>query len=80
VRSALDHAPTPGAEDWSVVNWDNLKNVFASYREDRRHLEIVGLPLLAHLSLRLLAQWQGGPEQLLSDRTALYVSATHFGK
>jgi len=73
VRSALDHStPVAGTENWPAVNWDNLKTVIASYREDRSNLDILGLPLLAHLSLRLLTQWRGGPEPLLSDRTALY--------
>ncbi len=72
VKAALEHGTTAVTESWPVVNWDNLKSVFASYREDRSKLDILGLPLLAHLSLRLLTQWQGGPEPLLSNRTALY--------
>ena len=52
--------------------WDGLKKVFTSYRKDPSKLEILGLPLLAHLSLRLLIQWQDDFEDLLSNHTALY--------
>jgi hypothetical protein len=72
VKDSIGHNTIAGAESWPVVNWDSLASVFWSYRQDKSQLDILGLPLLAHLSLRLLTQWQGGPERLLSDRTALY--------
>ena len=73
VKASLDHnTNASGAETWRDINWDNFKSVFASYRTDKSKLDILGLPLLAHLSLRLMAQWEGGPEPLLSNRTTLY--------
>jgi uncharacterized protein YjbI with pentapeptide repeats len=73
VKTSLDHSKlTAGAETWPDVNWNNLKGVFATYRKNKNKLDILGLPLLAHLSLRLLAQWKGETEELLFDRTALY--------
>lgn len=73
IKSSLDHGSlSGGAKMWREVNWDTFESVFASYRRDRSELDILGLPLLAHLSLRLLAQWHGGFEPLLSNRTTLY--------
>ena len=73
VRSALENRTLPvSAESWPVGRWDGLKKVFTSYRRDPSKLEILGLPLLAHLSLRLLIQWQDDFEDLLSNHTALY--------
>jgi uncharacterized protein YjbI with pentapeptide repeats len=72
VRTALEHNPIEGSQKWPEVNWDNLEKVFTSYRQDKSRFDILGLPLLAHLSLRLLAELKGESEQLLADRTALY--------
>ena len=73
VKLALENgASASDAERWRNVKWSGLEKVFASYRKDPSKLEILGLPLLAHLSLRLLVQWQGEFEDLLSNRTTLY--------
>ena len=73
VRSILEHGALPaGAEKWPNTEWDNVQRALASYREGGGSLDILGLPLLAHLSLRLLAEMPGKPELLLSDRTTLY--------
>jgi uncharacterized protein YjbI with pentapeptide repeats len=72
VKTALQRAITPAVKSWPAVNWQNLGKVFATYRKNKSSLDILGLPLLAHLSLRLLAEWQGETDQLLSNRTALY--------
>lgn len=81
VRAAVEQGTRSSAESWPTVNWKNLETVLATYRRDKRNLailgdkhnlDILGLPLLAHLSLRLLAEWKGETEQLLSNRTMLY--------
>jgi hypothetical protein len=73
VRSSVERcAFATNAVTWQDVNWDNLRRGIESHRQDRSQLDILGLPLLAHLSLSLLAHWEGGPHTLLSNRTALY--------
>jgi len=72
VKAALNQKAVASTEQWPSVNWTVLREIVESYRKNSSKLDILGLPLLAHLSLRLLAQWQGGPQNLLSDRTALY--------
>jgi hypothetical protein len=72
VKAAIDHSRKPATENWPVGNWANITNAIASYREDPKKLEILSLPLLAHLALRLLAEWEAAPGLLLSNRTALY--------
>jgi hypothetical protein len=73
VESAVNHCTLPaGAEAWPDVDWDNLKRDLEYYRTDQGNLDILGLPLLAHLGLKLLAQWKAGPKELLLNRTALY--------
>jgi hypothetical protein len=73
VKDFLDKiAPASGAVDWDKTDWNNVDRIVESYRKDGSKLDILGLPLLAHLSLRLMAEWRAGSEQLLSDRTTLY--------
>jgi uncharacterized protein YjbI with pentapeptide repeats len=48
-------------------------------------LEVLGLPLLAHVALRVMAQWPGDLEPLVHSPTALYrslidLTAMHAGK
>jgi uncharacterized protein YjbI with pentapeptide repeats len=72
VKGALARDAMAVVEGWSIINWHNVESVITSYRSDRSKLDILGLPLLAHLSLRLLVQWNDAPEALLSNRTTLY--------
>jgi hypothetical protein len=37
-------------------------------------LAVLGLPLLAHLAIRLISEWKGRPEQLVENPTTLYRS------
>jgi hypothetical protein len=37
-----------------------------------RNMEVLGLPLLAYLVVRLIAEWKGGSSQLADDPTTLY--------
>ena len=48
-------------------------------------MEVVGSPLLAYLTFRTLADWQGDPAQLIAEPTALYkvlidITVAHAGK
>lgn len=35
-------------------------------------MDVLGLPLLAHLAIRLISKWQGKPEELTENPTTLY--------
>jgi hypothetical protein len=39
-------------------------------------MEVVGLPLLAHLAVRVISTWQGSTSDLLASSTALYRTLT----
>lgn len=41
-------------------------------RQAARNMEVLGLPLLAYLVVRLIAEWKGDPSQLADDPTTLY--------
>lgn len=72
LRASIDQAPGLSVASWPTANWNSIGKVVASYRKHKDRLDILGLPLLAHLSLRLLAEWKGETGQLLSNRTMLY--------
>lgn len=77
VRSAVEHSSSePGVEPWPTVDWDKIFNEIESYGRSitKINLDILGLPLLAHLSIRLMAQRDGEAQPVLQDRTALYRS------
>jgi len=65
---------------WTAVGSDVLARVKEKYEESRRNtgsmtgatLEILGSPLLAHLTVRLLSQGDDDVDALMSDTTQLY--------
>jgi len=74
VKAALHRARlrnvTPS--QWAHLNSTNVDDVISSFRDDPGTFDILGLPLLAHLSLRLLAMSEEEGKKLLADRTTLY--------
>ena len=52
--------------------WERQQTMARGGIAGRNELEVLGSPLLAHLALRLIAQWPGHIEPLLKDTTALY--------
>jgi Pentapeptide repeats (8 copies) len=74
LRKVLESKPIEGenVEFWPPVDWSHLEQVFTLYQKDPGKMELLGLPLLAHLSLRLMAEWKGRIEDLLSNPTDLY--------
>ncbi|HMD50350.1 MAG TPA: hypothetical protein VKG79_14670, partial [Bryobacteraceae bacterium] len=77
---------------WSLDR-QRLEAIFGRYETwfaapDKTHgesMEVVGSPLLAYLTFRTLADWQGDPTQLIAEPTALYkvlidITVTHAGK
>lgn len=74
---------TTGSENaWSLAKVAALPKVLENYRQahenadesaaEQSTLEVLGLPLLAHLALRLLASRPDDAEELLNDTTSLY--------
>jgi hypothetical protein len=81
VKAATTEALKQGRASWSLANVKVLPKVLARYREAHgdesrsdESLEILGLPLLAHLALRLLAERPGDAEAMLENTTTLYRS------
>jgi uncharacterized protein YjbI with pentapeptide repeats/KaiC/GvpD/RAD55 family RecA-like ATPase len=77
VKSVLDRSSQPTvAETWPNVDWKRFQKALAAYEKSYKsgpgRLEILGLPLLAHLSLKLLVQMKEETEVLLSNPTSLY--------
>lgn len=87
VKAATEKASKQGRSSWSLAQVTVLPNLLARYREahedasqravtpsgDER-LEILGLPLLTHLALRLLAERPDAAEHMLENTTTLYRS------
>jgi uncharacterized protein YjbI with pentapeptide repeats len=46
----------------------------SSERSESGALAVLGLPLLAYLTIRLISEWQGDPGELVSNPTTLYRS------
>lgn len=75
---------------WEVPEQSVFEPVFRKYEQEyekvsgREHaesvsvltgsMEVLGLPLLAHLAVRLIAQWPGDKAELVSNPTTLYRS------
>lgn len=81
VKAATTETAKQGRASWSLANVQILPDVLARYREAYEHesqgeesLEILGLPLLAHLALRLLAERPDNGEAMLENTTTLYRS------
>ena len=69
--------PDPGWEEWNlddVEKTGKLVSHFESSVQSGRggSLEILGLPLLAQLAMRLLAGWERDIEEILRNPTSLY--------
>lgn len=74
-------ATTGSEKAWSLAKVAALPKVLESYRQAHEKagkfavqstFEVLGLPLLAHLALRLLASRPDDAEELLNDTTSLY--------
>lgn len=87
MKAATSEASKKERASWSLVNVKVLPKVLERYRKahqaasrvrgslgDAESLEILGLPLLAHLALRLLAERPDKAEQILENTTTLYHS------
>jgi uncharacterized protein YjbI with pentapeptide repeats len=78
-------------EDWKPLELNRLNSLIERYQEEfAAHIEandnksfeqgigIIGLPLLAYLTFRLVAEWQGDPEELVKNPTTLYRNLIDF--
>ncbi|HEX5720369.1 MAG TPA: pentapeptide repeat-containing protein [Thermoanaerobaculia bacterium] len=77
VKAATAEAAKQGRASWSLAGVQILPGVLERYREEshsQESLEILGLPLLAHLALRLLAERPDDAEAMLENTTTLYRS------
>ncbi len=85
VKAATSEASKHGKNSWSLADVKTLPDVLARYRAVHQaaarnevspigteNLEILGLPLLAHLALRLLAERPADAEMILANSTTLY--------
>lgn len=72
-------------QQWSLASVSGLPQIFKTYREDFEQrkgapgnaaasLDILGLPLLTLLALRLMADWKTDASQILENTTVLYRS------
>lgn len=59
-------------EDWSKLTKDKFKEVLQTFRSTPKEIEVLGLPLLAHLASRLIAVWKDDAIDLIRDKTLLY--------
>jgi GTPase SAR1 family protein len=70
-------APNELTEFWKVANDERFQTVFEQYAkefaEDKEtKLEVLGLPLLTYLTVRLVSEWHGDLSPLLENQTTLY--------
>lgn len=81
VRTATSSSSASKCKDagdgWDLSRVEALPKVLQRYRQvfgrgGMRQMEILGLPLLAHLALRLLAEQPESADEILDDTTALY--------
>ncbi len=93
IESNLLKAPALGRKaSWSLDR-RRLEAIFGRYetwfadphKTHGQSMEVVGSPLLAYLTFRTLADWQGDPAQLIAEPTALYrvlidITVAHAGK
>jgi uncharacterized protein YjbI with pentapeptide repeats len=93
IESNLLKAPALGRKaSWSLDR-RRLEAIFSRYETwfadphetHGQSMEVVGSPLLAYLTFRTLADWQGDPAELIAEPTALYkvlidITVAHAGK
>ena len=59
-------------EDWEKLTKAKFTEILKTYRRNPKEIEVLGLPLLAHLASRLIAVWKDDALQLVYDKTLLY--------
>jgi hypothetical protein len=93
IESNLLRAPALGRKAAWSLDRERLEAIFGRYetwfaepdKTRGESMEVVGSPLLAYLTFRTLADWQGDPAQLIAEPTALYkvlidITVMHAGK
>jgi uncharacterized protein YjbI with pentapeptide repeats len=66
VQTELDYA------DWEKFKKEKFDSVLKKYDHENKILEVLGLPLLAHLATRLITEWKGDAASLVENETTLY--------
>jgi GTPase SAR1 family protein len=68
--------PNKLTEFWKVGNYKRFQTVFKQYEREFKDkgtkLEVLGLPLLTYLTVRLVSEWHGDLSPLLENQTTLY--------
>lgn len=59
-------------EDWTQLTKNKFNKILQTFRESPQQIEVLGLPLLAHLASRLIAVWKDDALDLIHDKTLLY--------
>jgi hypothetical protein len=93
IEKAVKNKPVQGKEieDWKPLELQRLNSLIERYQKEfAEHIKandnksfdqgigIIGLPLLAYLTFRLVAEWQGDPEELVKNPTTLYRNLIDF--
>jgi uncharacterized protein YjbI with pentapeptide repeats len=78
-------------ENWKPLELKRVNSLIKLYKEEftahinaddnksfNEGIGIIGLPLLAYLTFRLMAEWQGDPEELVKNPTTLYRNLIDF--
>lgn len=79
IKSGLDTKPVEPAktfDNWEIKDTSIFKPVLDQYKKDYENhsgaMEVMGLPLLAILAIRLMSQWKGNLTELVENSTILY--------
>jgi hypothetical protein len=93
IEKAVKAKPVQGKEieNWKPLELQRAASLIALYKEEftahinaddnkrfNEGIGIIGLPLLAYLTFRLMAEWQGDPEELVKNPTTLYRNLIDF--
>lgn len=60
-------------EEWQNFDKSKFDSILETYSHEKKHLEVLGLPLLAHLTAHLIKHWKGKDAvNLVGNETTLY--------
>jgi hypothetical protein len=63
----------PEFEDWKNFDESKFDSILSKYSHETERLEVLGLPLLAHLTAHLIKHWKGkDAADLVENETTLY--------
>ena len=80
IQLSKDDGKVVEEDHWTVPALTHFEPLFEKYENSFKksgnaasgELDALGLPLLAHLAVRLISEWPDDPAQLVADTTTLY--------